>query len=144
MRRAAKLASMPSRDRILLLRAVFLLGSAFVLLRLFNWNAALRRFSHAVAKSRGTGGQPSPERITWAVRAVSTRLPLVNNCLVQSLALRSLLAQHGYASELRIGVAQPTQRKLDAHAWVEREGRVLIGEKTAGGFTPLTFPKADG
>jgi hypothetical protein len=38
-----------------------------------------------------------------------------------------MFAEHRYSSELKIGVAKNKDGKLDAHAWVESQGQVLIG-----------------
>ena len=46
------------------------------------------------------------------------------NCLSQSLTLQRLLARHGVAAELRIGARRAGDR-LEAHAWVEHQGRPL-------------------
>ena len=40
----------------------------------------------------------------------------------------SLLSWHGVPSNLRIGVLKKSESELEAHAWVETEGRVLIGD----------------
>lgn len=46
------------------------------------------------------------------------------SCLVKSLALWWLLGRQGIPSELRVGVRKGGGN-LEAHAWVEREGRAL-------------------
>lgn len=46
------------------------------------------------------------------------------SCLAKSLALRWLLARQGISSQLRIGVRKENQ-KMEAHAWVERDGVAL-------------------
>jgi hypothetical protein len=35
---------------------------------------------------------------------------------------------HGYAANLHLGVAKGKQGQLEGHAWVESEGKVVIGE----------------
>lgn len=79
------------------------------------------------AKTPRTGRPPTanPERIAWAVQAASRYVPDAA-CLVQALAAQVLLARNGYQSDLRIGVALE-QGVLQAHAWVESQGKVLIG-----------------
>jgi hypothetical protein len=44
------------------------------------------------------------------------------SCLVRSLALLALLRRAGVAAELRIGIGN-TRPGLEAHAWVEVDGR---------------------
>jgi hypothetical protein len=68
----------------------------------------------------------SPVRIAWAL-GVASRLVPRPTCLVRALAAHRLLATHGHASDLRIGVAKPDGAGLAAHAWVECDGTVLVG-----------------
>ena len=49
------------------------------------------------------------------------------SCLEKSLALRWLLAKQGIATDLRIGVRK-AGGKFEAHAWVEKGGRVLVSD----------------
>lgn len=67
----------------------------------------------------------SEERIVWAVKTASGYVPSAT-CLTQAMAARVLLSVYGYGADLRIGVARESHR-LKAHAWLEKEGRVLIG-----------------
>ena len=49
-----------------------------------------------------------------------------------------LLARRGFPASLHIGVAKQGQEKqLEAHAWVESEGKVLIGGSEPGRYTSL-------
>jgi hypothetical protein len=69
----------------------------------------------------------TPDQFAWAVEALSKRALPDRPCLTQALALMLLLRRHGYPAELRIGVRPCDDARLDAHAWIESEGRVLIG-----------------
>ena len=62
-----------------------------------------------------------------AVRAAS-RYVLSPTCLAQALALRRLLARHGCVSVLNLGVRNPPGGRLQAHAWLEADGRVILGD----------------
>lgn len=67
------------------------------------------------------------DQINLAVRmiaAAARRWPLKATCLPQSFALWWHLRELGIDSELRIGVKKNDGR-LDAHAWVEWQGRIL-------------------
>jgi Transglutaminase-like superfamily len=46
------------------------------------------------------------------------------SCLAKSLTLWWLLARQGISSHLRIGIRKENE-KMEAHAWVERDGAVL-------------------
>jgi hypothetical protein len=67
-----------------------------------------------------------PARIAWALTVASRFVPRAT-CLVRALAAHRLLAKHGHASGLRIGVAKSGAAGFAAHAWVEYGGTVLVG-----------------
>ena len=67
-------------------------------------------------------------RAVWAARVAGRRLLPEGPCLTQALVLQYLLRRRGdESSQLHIGVAKQDDEGLRAHAWVERDGRVLIG-----------------
>lgn len=79
-------------------------------------------------------------RAAWAAHAVGRRLLPERPCLTQALVLQYLLLRRGDdAAELHIGVAK-SDDDLQAHAWVERNGRVLIG----GTSSPDEYERFDG
>ncbi len=67
-----------------------------------------------------------PARIAWALSVASRYVPRPT-CLVRALAAHRLLAKHGHASDLRIGVAKSGAAGFAAHAWIECGGAVLVG-----------------
>jgi hypothetical protein len=71
------------------------------------------------------------DEAAWAVTAAARRVP-GTRCLAWALALRGLLAQAGRASELRIGVRAGGPGAIEAHAWIECDGRVLSWGDAAG------------
>jgi Transglutaminase-like superfamily len=66
-------------------------------------------------------------RLGAAVIRTLEPLPFDSRCLMRSLVLLGLLARRGVAGELVIAV-RPSQElpALDAHAWVEVDGRALL------------------
>lgn len=60
-----------------------------------------------------------------------------STCLVQALAAQALLSAGGQASNLCIGVAKEGRSSIEAHAWVEIEGEVIIGATEQGRYTRL-------
>jgi|SRR5208282_3438378 len=81
------------------------------------------------------------DRIVWAVETASRAIPGMKNCLVQAVAAEAMLIQAGYPCELRIGAAKKAPDELIAHAWVESEGRVVIGDFELDRYTPLMAPR---
>ena len=68
----------------------------------------------------------TPGEVVWAVDAASRRLPDAT-CVTQAVSALLLLRRYGYDAQFCVGVARGENGKLDAHAWLERDGRVVIG-----------------
>ena len=139
MERIHKFSSLSAADRSLLLKAVFLLGVMTLGLRVLSFHA-MRRFSmragQKTARARHTD-RPSAGRIAWAVGVASRYVPAAT-CLSQALAARILLKQQGYPARLCIGVARGERGQLEAHAWVESQGRIIVGNsQDLSHYTPL-------
>jgi hypothetical protein len=81
--------------------------------------------------------RPTLERVTWAIEAASHYVPGGSNCLVRALASEYVLGRLGYPCELKIGVAKGAAGEFAAHAWLESEGRVVIGEFEVDRYTAL-------
>jgi hypothetical protein len=92
--------------------------------------------------ARATHQQAGAEQIVWAVPAAARRLPGGATCLPQALACNAMLQRRGFASQLHIGVAaRQGIGDIRAHAWVEIENRVIIGDlDDLATFVPLRPP----
>lgn len=121
-------------DRRLLLRAFAAIGNAWICVRLRPPSAVLRKISAEIPPIAGRTPQTSP-RIAWAVTVGARYIP-GSKCLVQALAGRKLLATYGILSAIHIGVAKDSKNWLNAHAWVEAEGKTVIGGDIST-FAPL-------
>lgn len=67
------------------------------------------------------------ETTSRIVRIAATRSLWRVTCLRQALVLWWLLAQRGVDTQIRLGVAKDPGQAVESHAWVERNGVVLIG-----------------
>ncbi len=67
------------------------------------------------------------DRTVWAVRSVAQRVPGAT-CLVQALAAHALLSRHGHSARLCLGVRRGEGQAFEAHAWVEDDEHILIGD----------------
>ncbi len=80
------------------------------------------------------------EHIVWAVRTTGHHLFPDRPCLPTALTARALLGVLGASTDLEIGV-QREDGTLQAHAWLERRGDVLIGGRDArSDYQVLTDP----
>jgi len=121
--------SLRGRDLLLLVKACVTLLGVQLALRL----ASIEQLK--TWASRAGSGNATLERVVWSVRAVARRLPGCT-CLVSALALQRLLSRAGHASEVHVGVARQGEA-FAAHAWVTRDGMLLIGETDGEAFVPL-------
>lgn len=129
MKQLVKFLDLPATDRGLLFRA----GVLLALVRLGLWLLpfqTLRRWlskSTPVATDVPVRENPAVSRVAWAVTLASRTIPRCN-CLPQALVTRLLLNRGGYQNKLHIGVARGEDGRLQAHAWVESGGQIVIGD----------------
>jgi hypothetical protein len=139
MRRIAKFFALPRSDRALVLRTV----APLIAMRVAMWTlpfARVREICDAMSRpmrADPSGERPTPDRIAWAVAALSRVVPRANNCLVRALATGIVLKRYGYPSELKIGVMKPEGGGFEAHAWLESGGNVVIGDFQLDQYVPL-------
>lgn len=113
-------------ERQLLAQAAWLVLMIRLGLSLLPFKTVLRLAERARRRTARRANTIPAERLAWAVQRVSRYLPAAT-CLTQGLATHVLLARHGLEGALRIGVAKGDDGRLEAHAWIERNGVVLIG-----------------
>ena len=85
----------------------------------------VRRFALA-SPAEATHPRVPASLIVWAVEAVSRRVPGAT-CLTQALAAKVLLRCFGQGAQLCLGVARASDGTFRAHAWLERNGRPVLG-----------------
>jgi hypothetical protein len=76
------------------------------------------------------------DRLAWAV-AVASRFVPGATCLPQALAGRVLFSREGYPADIHVGVAKTPDSQFKAHAWLESEGRVVIGKHEVETYQPI-------
>jgi hypothetical protein len=125
-----------STERYLLLQAFMLV----VAIRVGLWTMPFAKIrcwlERLVARAVWHNRRRRPElaQVVRAVVLTSAFVPRAT-CLTQALAAHTLLRTYDYASEVRIGVARAQSGSLQAHAWVEVQGLVVIG----GADAPMRF-----
>jgi hypothetical protein len=76
------------------------------------------------------------ERVVWSIDVAARRIPRAT-CLTQAFAAALLLAANGHEPVLRVGVAKNDDGSLRAHAWVESDGRTVLGDPHSEAFVAL-------
>jgi len=127
------------RLRVLVLLLVVRVGlwcaTLSTLRRVLRWWARPRLRPPGPA---GTAEDPAVAvRLVGTVQAIGRWVPKAT-CLTRALAAQALLARHGIGSRLHIGVARDKRGVLAAHAWLERDGVVILGgDELSSGYTVL-------
>ena len=130
--RLRKAGRLPAREWLLLVEAggwfaAVDLGLRLVAVkRLIAFLQGRGRSTNPAERSAKGGAGLSPHRVAYLVERVARAYPFAPTCLKKALVLYALLKRRGVDVKLIIG-ATKTDRKLDAHAWLEHQGRVLIG-----------------
>ncbi len=132
-----KFFNLDSSERLLLLKTCAFIWIASVTLRLLPFATVQRLFATRTTLS-GRVHRPRPiERLLWAI-AVASRYVPGTSCLSLALAGRTMLSREGYPAHIHIGVAKDHTDSFGAHAWLESEGKIVIGgHESASLFAPL-------
>jgi hypothetical protein len=80
-----------------------------------------------------------PADVGWAVEAAGRRLPGAR-CLAKAVAAEAMLDRGARGPEVHIGARRSERGELEAHAWVEVDGRVVVGAEEREAFTKLKPP----
>jgi hypothetical protein len=137
-----KLARLDAAERWLLLDAAIAVPIVRLALTILPFRLVHRGIA-AFRQRSNTSASQTPEHIARMVAAVAARVPRAS-CLTQALAAMLLLARYGYPATLRVGVAKNEDGTLRAHAWLESNGRTLLGGPDSGAFVhfpPVAFPQ---
>jgi hypothetical protein len=123
----SKFFQLPAADRVFLLEVMLVVWAV----RLMLWLLPFRQVRQLLTTLSGAPGsnavQEIPvEHVAWAVDRASRYVPAAS-CLTQALAAKLMLGHLGHQAIVRIGVARSDAGDIQAHAWVESGGRVVIG-----------------
>lgn len=130
MRKLIKFLNLPNDEKLLLLKAALLLVSTRLMLIIFPFNT-LKRPTTVLPKTNH-----QVEKIIWSIDSASNHIPFCKNCLLKALVGQILLKESGLSPDLFIGVKKDSKNKLDAHAWIDIDGKTIIG-KTSSGYKEL-------
>lgn len=125
-------------ERRLLLKAAFLL-SAF---RLGLWLLPFQLQRSLLVRLGRISPVSSPDpaavvaQVAWAVETAAPYVPQAT-CLTRALAAKTMLAWAHCPSHLYVGVAK-NNGLFQAHAWLECQGKVVIGGHESGLFNTLS------
>lgn len=81
---------------------------------------------------------PASRDVRLAIERACRRLPMELVCLPRAIAMQWMLRRRGASSTLVIGVAPGAgeARRFEMHAWIERGGRIVLGEDPERAYSP--------
>ncbi len=129
MRRLRKFLQLSDNDRRLLLSAAVLLNGIRLGLWLLPFQSLCRLLATLmpVIPPPPLAGESIAKDVIWAIEVTSYYSPGGVKCLARALTTQVLLGRQGYSTDLRIGVAKSATGQLEAHAWVESQGKIIVG-----------------
>jgi len=122
-----KIASLSPRELLFVLRAALLLPVVASMLRIkgFNWTRSHVQGKRSKQIPTDRSDQlAAAENITRLVFLTTNNLPFKAKCLKRCLVSQWILSAKGIRADLIIGVNKDGA-DLDAHAWLELDGKVL-------------------
>jgi hypothetical protein len=139
--RVDKLRHLSRRERRLLVQSASLLPAVHFLQQAFPfrvWREWLEPRPGLPPAPPSPSDAPSADEIAWSVEVARRWVPGRYQCLPSAYAAHLLLHHYGHASIIHVGVSRDATGKVEAHAWVECEGRTLIGAiEDLARFIPL-------
>jgi hypothetical protein len=137
MRQLVKFLNLRNEDKILAISCALCVAQYAIALSVIPYSRVDRLWP---ARVRNTARGGDVRRIARFVVTASKIIPRAT-CLPQALAGRAMLARHGHASTIRIGVAPSEENgRFVAHAWLLSEGVTVLGgaPDEISRYTPLT------
>lgn len=139
MRRFRKILQLSPSDWHFLGQAWLLFLFVEIGLHLLPFKSLLKLYRAGRLKKRPSSSRThtvSVPRLAWLVN-IAGRYHLVRGtCLKQALVLSWLLERRGLSTLLRIGVSRHAGA-LKAHAWLEQDGRIILGLHVHEQYEPL-------
>ena len=81
------------------------------------------------------------EQIIWAIRTSCRFVPKAT-CLTQAITAAIMLNYNGHRSNVVLGVVSNSSDSFEAHAWVESDGKIIVGKvKGMARYVILEPPK---
>jgi hypothetical protein len=139
MKQLRKLIRLQPQNRRLLASTFVLLGAIRLGLKFLPFPQLLKSINRiSVAPRLLRCDRASIGTVIWAVEVSTFYMPGGAKCLARALTTQVLMHRAGYDCELKIGVSKTHSGQIEAHAWIEYNGQVIIGHlKNLHQFIPL-------
>ncbi|MEN6553263.1 MAG: lasso peptide biosynthesis B2 protein [Methanobacterium sp.] len=119
-----------SREKHLALQSLFWVLRVRLMIWIFPFPHVQKRVQKMASSASRKDSKPDPgvsmPRIRFMIIMASRYIPRAT-CLVQALAGHILFSKYGYSTLIKIGVLNE-DGFFEAHAWLEQDGNVVLGE----------------
>jgi hypothetical protein len=131
-----RLSRLSRKDFLLAAEAAAIAVPIEIALRRTRLDTLVERLGRAERVEQSGAVAFDVERAARLVDAIASFYPLKATCLKKSLVLFRILRRRGVQVELRLGVAK-RDGEFMSHAWLEWQGRTLLGQGITDRYTPL-------
>ncbi|MBU1565217.1 MAG: lasso peptide biosynthesis B2 protein [Proteobacteria bacterium] len=130
MVRIRKFFCLPAEEKVIFLRALFLLVYVRFSLQFKQFKNVVKDVSNKAASQNSVQKNSIlPSRVAHLLNAAGNTIPYTT-CLPRALAGSILLSSLGYQTKLHIGVTRKDGSMLEAHAWLTLNGSVIVGYRS--------------
>ena len=136
LKKLQRLSRLSGQDVVVAVEAVAIAIPLEIALRCLRLDTLVARLGKASRVERSGADTLDVERAARLVEAVASFYPLKATCLKKSLVLFRILRRRGIPVEFRLGVSK-LHGDFTSHAWLECQGRVLLGQGITDRYTLL-------
>jgi hypothetical protein len=132
-----KFVQLKSAEQLLLVQAALLLAAVRLGISVLSFQSLRRVVQWASQSPVGLREMQSVSagQIAWAINVASDYMPKAGTCLPRALAGQVLLGRYGFPAQVHIGIARAASGLVEGHAWVECDGKIVIGGTELSHFT---------
>jgi hypothetical protein len=118
------------RDKLLFLQTLFWILVCKMGLKIGSYRLMARllfiKLKYKERDRTRSENSPTIQKIISLVNLIGDRL-FEANCLCNAMVIKHMLAKRNCAVKIRIGVTSKDGTHLSGHAWVEKDGKILLG-----------------
>ncbi|HMB95838.1 MAG TPA: lasso peptide biosynthesis B2 protein [Tepidisphaeraceae bacterium] len=129
LQRFNKFFDLPAAHQRMMLHTLLLVIAFRLGLYVIPYRLLQRIADRAAARRIASANEPM--RIAHDITAMSRYIPGAT-CLTQALVAQVLLQRDGFSPKMCIGVARGEGGEFKAHAWIELDGRIIVGDLGPG------------
>nr|WP_319374717.1 lasso peptide biosynthesis B2 protein [uncultured Methanobacterium sp.] len=122
---------LPSREKLVAIQSLYWVFIIRIMIWIFPFHSVQKRVQKIVANSNPHINHSMPMSQLRLMILVAARYVPRATCLIQALAGFILFSKYGYSTSIKIGVLTENG-EFEAHAWLEHNDSVVLGESEKG------------